>query len=425
MIAARETGAAMILAIILLLMMVSVSVFVAAAALTQSNTAKDQSLYKTFALASQNGIDWGMTLINSDVPFRSITPTIDAIPEDDPYYSSESTINGIGRVKFKVWAEKVAGANNTLSYYLYSAGYSVTYGSSKSVVTRAVVESISATKASYDTDLSTMNFILEPEAALSQGLFSNTSTVVLNSSKIYQQNSLLNGSYPTGTVKSTVSTNGYVQIPNVSTGIQRIIGGVPSGSTGCKTDTTCALAGAPSVTYTNTNTVLSATTVKDTACPASSYPNWVASENNGLLQTTNGSNVLCVGNMTFDTSTIVSGAFTAERPLTIYANGNIMVNNDVTVQINYGNTPQKLKIVTIGGNFTMNNGKANFLLMAESGACAVKNSSVFFGALACNTIQTQNSAKVYIDTASQALDNETSGQKMWFNVYQEEVEDNT
>ncbi len=438
-----ENGAAMIFALILVIMLVSVSIFVASAATTQSRTTATQTVREALNDAASDGLEWAFSVINSDEPYRSITPSIDAIPKNNPYISPRATVSGLENVRYKVWAEKVVTQNNVLSYYIYSEAYSEIRGVTKSVVVRAIVEGLAVDKSQFNKGDAasnlpdTMSYTLLPEGAFSQGMFATSKINVNNGARIYSHNSLLDSNNPTGTKPSTVSTNGAVEIGSTTSGLSQILGGIQGAGTGCLPATICSQTGAPNVNYRNVNVVLDTVQLKNAYCPAASYPNWSSSANSGLLTpgtgttSTSGGNIMCVGNLNLDTTTTVAGSFTTARPLIVVVTGAISVTNGA--QVNWGSSPLRLEVISTGGDFTVPNASNPRLSMmvAGAGACNIGTTTsggnaTYFGSLACNNITMRSTARVFIDTAVYGgVGGAGASGFIWFEVYREEVSDNS
>lgn len=436
----KESGAAMIFAVILLIMLVSVSIFVASAALTQANVTKTQSIRAALITGSNNGIEWALSTINSSAPLNGVTPAIDGMTRDNPYLSSNFgdpvEISGVKNVVWKVWAEKVVTANNELSYYIYSKAYSVTLGESRSLTQRAIVESTTITGSNSDTKDANGNPIITYQlngiSALSQGIFTNQQMTVNGNAKVYAYNSLREGSTPSGTKKSTVATNGFVQIAAPDLGVERIIAGLETANTGCFPTTICNQTGAPAVSYRDTNLGFSTLKTVEDLCGSATTQDWKATANGGVLAMGDGdtNRVKCVNNLIFDANTTVSGMFTSSTPLTVIVKGNVTVTNGA--KVNWGFSPQRLRIIGVGGTFDVakaSNPSLSFLYASEGANCRIgtgttTGTATFFGALACGNITLEPGNKIFIDTATYALANDPgTGTKVWFKVYQEELED--
>ena len=436
----QESGAAMIFAVILLIMLVSVSLFVASAATSQANVSKTQSVRTALMTGSDNGIEWALSAINSNKPLNGVLPAINGMTATNPYVSTSAgapvTINGVKQIVWKVWTEKVVTGNNELSYYIYSKAYSLELGESRSITQRAIVESTAITKTETTTGADgkiSMTYRLDSIGALSQGIFTNNRMNVNGNSKVYAYNSLREGSYPTGTNKSTVATNGFVQIAAADMGIERIIGGLETASSGCFPANICSAAGAPAVSYRDANLGFQTIPFKNDYCPEDTYPNWQASANSGtLLDNKDGTSdgIMCVGSLILDTNTIVSGAYTTTKPLTIIVHGSVSVSNGA--KVNWGFSPQRLKVIGVGGSLDIpraGNPSVSMLYASEGANCTIganngAGTATYFGALACGNITLETGNKIFVDTATYAIANDpAAGTKIWFKVYQEELED--
>lgn len=423
----QESGAAMILAIILLLLMISITTYVATSSLNQSNVNRSTNVRSALLSAANDGLDWGLSYINS-TPAGATIQNIDNYTKASPFTSPRRTVENVENVTYKVWSEKIVTNNNLLSYYIYAKAYSTSLGENKDPVTlRMVVEALSYDSASWNGDL--LAFVVSSRSAYASGILSTDSMTVASGGKVYAYNSESQGNTPSGTASSTVRTNGSVTVGNTSSGISRILASAVGAGAGCLPASVCNTVGAPTVGYSDTVLTIDTSTERAAVCP-SVTSNWVSSAQSNTLTANTAGNVLCVSSLTFDTNTIVSGAYSADNPLKVYVAGNVTVNPGVTV--NWGKSPQALQIAALTGDLLIKKGtsgsqaKASFYYAGKQ-ACTIGDGTgtinpVFFGALACTTINVTANSTVYLDTAAYSISNANLGKvRVWIRGFQEEV----
>lgn len=406
----KETGAAMIFAILLLMLMLFVSVMLATTATTQAGVAREQTLRESYLAAANDGIDYLLATANRDANvmenYRGASKALTSSVRNGQY-----SVNGI---QYKVWTEQVATTGSTLSYYVYSTGYNSTVGINKGVTLRATFESTTVDSATYVSG-DTLEYRVNPDNTWGLGILGTSGASWSGTSKLYTYESGRQGFIPTGTSTSgsSISTNGLVTLGTTSTGVKSVVSNVPSSTTGCTPTANC---GGVNLQYRgNVLSLANVATDVNTACPLATYPAWRSSTSGSVMNfpATN----RCYGSIIIDSPTTVSGAFTENSPLKLYVKGSVSITGSGT--LNATGSPLKLQVFSTGGNFDMSAGKANMLYASSNATCSVNGTSVYFGGLSCATVNASGSALVYYDSSAKGI--KTTGATIWNKVYIEEV----
>jgi len=150
--------------------------------------------------------------------------------------------------------------------------------------------------------------------------------------------------------------------------------------------------------------VTGGTTQYTSSLTAPSMPGWTPGANPGGISQ----------NYTVTTSTTLPGGtywftffnidhdLTFSGPATIYVNGNVVIDSDMTA---YGNIPSNLTIYQLGSNRTFGDSKANKVdivadVIAPGADLAMNNNLTFKGVAVFDTITTKNDAQFFVDEAS-------------------------
>ena len=151
------------------------------------------------------------------------------------------------------------------------------------------------------------------------------------------------------------------------------------------------------LTLTDGGTVINAST----ALVPLGDPAWTPSGNpGGVPQNYSvGSNTTLTGGTYWFTSLSISSNLSFSGPATLYINGNVDLQGELTA---YQSIPANLKIYQIGSNRTFGNSSANDItiyavIMAPNSAFSAKNNLKFYGSSVFKTIDVKNNADIYYD----------------------------
>lgn len=409
-----ESGAAMIFAVILLMLMLFISVFIATTATTQAGNARQQQLRESAIAAANNGIEWMLQEANKSTDSLETYRGIGKAYTSPTTSTEKYSVNG---TRWRVFTEQVVTSGGALSYYIYSTGFNEKTGVDEGTTLRATFESYDVDSAAY-TSGGTPVYYLNAQNTWGSGVLGEDKAAISSGAKLYSYESGRNGFVPSGTdtFASGISTNGAVTLGDNQSGLKSIVSSVPTANTGCKPGTPAC----DGVTTTYRGSELSLNRVDQIVnqkCTKSSYPIWVASENNGLLDLTTDR---CLGGMVFDRSTTMSGAITANAPLQLFVKGPVTVNSGV--KVNYNGSPLELQVFSTGGNLTLNSSPQTNLLYASAGAtCTITGSSVFLGSTSCAQVNISGTSKYYYDISARTAVEVNTTTKVWLKIFVEQV----
>lgn len=415
--AEKESGAALIFAILLLMLMLGVSIFVATTATTQSGAAKEQQLRETYIAAANDGIDYVIGKANTSTTF------LESIRGEAKAYTSTAIAGEYATedVKWRVYSQQVASTGNDLAYYIYATGYNA-MGISKGITLRATIESTKASSGTYLTESgnTTISYGVSKDDAWGYGILGTEGITFSGTAKLYSYESGSKGYNPTGTSSAGVaaSTNKSVTLANTTSGLKTVVTGLPGVNQGCTPVSNCA---GVETSYRNTNIdIEKIATAVNAECPNTTYPIWRASENGGNMNYASAEEQ-CWGGMIFDQNTTIAAQHTPRVPLKMYVKGNVEVKSGVTV--NGSGSPVRLHILSTGATLTMNGTKANFLYAAaQTGGGATTcniNSGIYFGGLACDRINLTGASKLYYDLTAKSVS--TTDGSIWSKLFVEEL----
>jgi hypothetical protein len=418
----RESGAAMIFAILLLMLLLLVSVIVATTATTQSQSSRVNSLREANLSAANNGIENALFNANNstDTKWLESKRTIANATTGTPPVGAYN-VEGL---KWRVYTERVVTSGNTVAYYVYSTGYISSLGPDEGVTLRSIFQGSKVNSGKYVSQADgavNVAYTLSADSSWAYGILGTTGVNFSGTTKLYSFDSAKSGSVPTGTATNgtVASTNTAVAIANTQHGISNIISSYPGVNTGCVPSNVCNTAPVTQ-SYRNSEVSLAGVTENvKSICTGTGYPIWKASENSGVLNLPTNT---CLGGLDFDINTTVPASFSAGSPLRLNVLGNVTVKPGVSV--NSTGAPTKLVIRSVGGNLTVGSlttaNRTQFLYTSENATCNVTGPGIFFGGMACATVNVYDSAKVYMDLAARSLESITT-RHIWVNTYVEEL----
>lgn len=437
-----ESGAAMIVAVLILLIMVSLITFMTAFAMRSIEKGNSVQTLNASLNAADTAIANMMTLANSGQNANATELKRHIGLENAVYGSFQANAidpkTGDGQYSWRWYAESRVDSSTGTSYDIYATGYKTSPEEADARTIKVNISSTTTEGVSYTTDGKvTYNATLGGSFAFA-ALGMQSVELGING-KVYTYNSAQNIGYPTLTTnRGQVATNGNVIMGTNSAANMGFLGRSAqdtAAGTLC-TGTPCATMHAD--TYQYSMSLVQSRKEALAACPSTGYPDWIASQNAGKISFSGATK--CYSNIVFDVDTTIPGGWTTGNPVTMYAKGNITVKPGVEVarQVQGTQGPYALHILASGStNFTMERGTtANptkftgsvvgqglYCDIGGSSALTTLHGTAFYGSMACNSIKIQRDSTVWWDTQLSKVLKEGSAtaKRIWATTSYEEI----
>lgn len=431
--AQREEGVAMIMAILIMVVLLSLVATMTAFALMGADKGKDVQFLTGSQNAADSAISHALMVANStegQIAGKGIDSHL-GVANAEYGKVSANEINpetGDGAYNWRWYAEKVVGGKENMIYDIYATGYSDTPTDDTARTYKVRVEAMVVESAKYNGD--GIPFYDSTRVGMfAWGVLGLDKVTVGNGTKITMYDSSKNIGYPVTALEGgKVATNNIMDL-GTSLSISEYIFTAAIGSIdSSRCVRNCSLVSLSHEAY--GVSLSTATSIAAEACPlaASSYGDWVASKNGGMIKYS--ATPLCYRNVIFDVDTDVAANYTSARPANVYVKGNITVDPGVEVnkQTKTYQGPLALRIYSQTGttakisqgaesNPTLFTG----LIAGESLNCSVGDSTnkakatVIYGAISCKTVTLGQNTHVWWDNQIEQVSSVGSpdAKKIW------------
>lgn len=402
----REGGAALIFAVLLVMVLLLIMVLVTSTAVTAAKTATTLSTADIYKNAAEAGVANALLEANNAVSAAGTNPLEKrrGIANATSGIMPDTTSTSGTDIHWRWYTQQVVFPGEKVGYYVYSTGYSVQKGIDEGISLRAQFVPTNVQEGYYDSSDNRISYRAPWASPFQWGLTGFSSVSLSSTSKIYSADSKYgNAASGTNTVGTVAATNGTMNIATTTATLrEKSFAGLPTSGASCN-GTGCNSSG---TTYRDYKMSGDSTNARVAAlCPStSSYPVWVASSNNGVMNL--GANS-CVGGLIFDVPTTVPANWSDANALAIYNTGNTTVYSGV--QLNKTNSPNAFKIYSLTGNLSVGNSANSYSTAVTNvslsyysgvGTCTIYNATVYFGALACANSSLLDGSTFYLDMAS-------------------------
>lgn len=406
----EESGAAMITALLFVIVMLFLISSISVTAISGLQKAKESQESTNLSMVVDSAVSNAISVANNPAPVNS-TETKD-ISDYEGFSkavygvsnSSNSATTEDGKYKWLWYVEGIQDAVVGESYDVIAIAYKneVTDVNAKRV--RVRLQALPVIVANYG-DSGKVYYSPIAMGAFSYGLLGTNGVTLNDGASVRSYNSALvsNPVEANDTRIGTVSSNKNITIngTNVNAINRAVL--LDGSSTNipydrCSTAANCA---GKIESYAYGINVVSISNMVIQKCPlnASSYPDWRASLNGGVLNPeTQGS---CFNNVIFDIDTDVANGYASGKPVEMYIAGNVTVNAGVEVNQNeLRRGPLSLRIFSAAGTFAkFNSGTStdptifsgmiaghNYTCSDTGAAPEAGKKLIFKGALACSTV---------------------------------------
>lgn len=438
----RESGVAMVMALLVTLVLVTLVASMTAFAVMGLDKGKDIQDITGASNAADNAINHAVSLANSAAGQSGNGIARHVGVTNAVYGSVEANEidpkSGDGQWLWRWYAEQVLDTKANLVYDVYATGYHKDPNESgartfKTRITSTVVEGAVYTPSGETLYTSTK------AGVFAWGAFGNLSTEMKTSSgiKVYDSARVSSG-YPSSSLSAgAIATNGLATL-GTSLSLQNPL--LMLSQPGALDPNRCSGTGCNGVNFSRQPYGMDIqSTGKEVSdnCPLSSYPDWVASANSGVVADT--VTAKCYNNIIFDVDTTVPLSFSSGRPAVMLAKGNITVKPGVEVNPQYSRTqgPLALRIYSqSGANFTMERGttsnptKMTAVVAGPTLVCNIgqnlttpnPHGTVLYGSMACNRSVIETGSEIWWDKQIDQVTHKgsTTAKELWsIESYQE------
>lgn len=427
----NEKGSALIFAVLLTVVVMAIATTVTALGLINLQKTVFTARYTYYALAADTAVSHALLAANSPDGTNILRSSQGF--SNAKYGSLDEAYNGNQEIKWLWYTERISTSSATTKYYVIATGYSISPDEAGARTLRVTLTSVANMNAIYTPS---SGIVYYPKAnAVSQWGMMGSSSVNLNTGVTIRSYISDQGYNPTvSTTQSQIASNGTITVNNAENAVNKLnfLNYSPAAPNRC-TGTTCNTYAQQNIAY-STNLQQLATAVAE-ACPLQTYPVWKASENGGTLAPG------CYNSVLFDTDTHISAAYTESNPALVYIKGDIIVEPGVTV--NEARSPMALRIYSQGGSdaifkqgSTSDPTKfygfvAGSVLNCTDQTTAATSvgtsvpSLVFYGSMACDTINLGGGTLVWWDELSTEFAADTSNvRRLWYTEAYEELYQN-
>lgn len=440
----REEGVAMIMAILIMFILLSLVASMTAFAMMGLDKGKDVQFLTGSQNAADSAISHAMTLANSTAGQVNGKGIDQHVGVSRAAYGkvSANEINpdtGDGTYNWRWYAEKVVGAKDKMAYDIYATGYSDTPTDDTARTYKIRIEAMVVESAAYGP--SGVPFYDTTRVGMFQwGALSIEKLTIGQRTAVQMYDSSKNIGYPTTPVMGgRVASNNLMEL-GTNTTIAEYVFLQASESID---QTRCILncSGVPLTRESYGISINTGTQAVASKCPlaASSYSDWVASQNGGVLSYSAGS--LCFRNIIFDVDTTLAANYTSAKPAEMLAKGNVTVHPGVEVnrQTKTYQGPLSLRVYSQSGSkISLENGnssnptKFTGLLAGETANCLIGENvaatsgdgrgTALYGAVSCRNVTTGANSSIWWDNQIEQVTDigSPTSKKIWSIVsYQE------
>lgn len=409
-----ESGAGMIVALMLLLILLGLSTFMLYLSMKSLEKGTSVQNFSAAGNATEAAIANMMTLANSEAnkDGSEIEKHIGSTnAARGTYQANEVSPSGDGLYSWEWYAEPRSDMEPGTGYNVYASGYRKEANEPEARSIRILLTSSTVEGVFYDAE-GLVNHDVALGGVSSYAAFGNTALTMQGTAQANTYNSRTTVGRPLASEgTAAVATNGKMTLGGSASQAALIFHGRPSGEM-----TSAICSGSPCTagtvsTYRHKVSMRHLTNKGLSACPLSNYPDWVASAQNGAISSS--ATPQCYNNIVFDDDTKLSGDVSTGNPAILYAKGNVTVEPGVEVasQIQRAQGPQALQIVGLsGGTFQLMRSSAtdptrftgtfmgqNMNCDIGSGSSPSNHDTLMMGSLACNNVTIRSDSVLWWD----------------------------
>jgi hypothetical protein len=418
----EEGGAAMITALLFVIVMLFLVSSISVTAISGLQKAKESQEGTNLSMVVDSAISNALSVANNPAPINS-TDTKDigdfqglAKAAYGVSNSSPDPTSDEGKYKWLWYTEGVKDAVVGESYDIIAIAYKDQPNDVNAKTVRVRLQAMPTMSATYK-DNGKIAYGPTLMGSFSYGLLGTNGVTIGDGATVKSYNSALQFNDPTAaddTRIGTVSSNANILVNGTdANSVSRII--LLDGNSlnipydRCTTSANCD-GKIESFAYGVNLAEISNEVIKKCPNGASSYPDWKASVNGGVINpATQGT---CFNNMIFDQDTDVAQGYSSGKPVELFIAGNITVNAGIEVNQRADRRgPLALRIYSAAGtNAKFNSGTVadptkfsgmveghNFACSDSGVAAAAGKKLIFKGALACNTISFAGGTQAWWD----------------------------
>lgn len=406
----EESGAAMITALLFVIVMLFLISSISVTAISGLQKAKEAQESTNLSMVVDSAVSNALSVANNPAPLTSTTTK-----DISDYEGLSKAVYGVsnssndpntedGKYKWLWYVEGVQDAVVGESYDIIAIAYKNEYTDVNAKRVRIRLQALPVIVANY-ADSGKVYYSPIAMGAFSYGLLGTNGVTLNDGASVRSYNSALvsNPVEANDTRIGTLASNQNIAVNGTNVNaVSRIIlldgNSVNIPYDRCTTAANCA---GKIESYAYGINVVSISNMVVQKCPlnASSYPDWRASLNGGIINPEVQGN--CFNNVIFDINTDVANGYASGNPVEMYIAGNITVNAGVEVNQNaLRRGPLSLRLYSAAGSFAkLNSGTAtdptifsgmiaghNFACSDTGAAPEAGKKLIFKGALACNTV---------------------------------------
>lgn len=405
-----ESGAAMITALLFVIVMLFLISSISVTAISGLQKAKESQESTNLSMVVDSAVSNAISVANNPVPTSSTTTK-----DISDYEGFSKAVYGVsnsssdpnteeGKYKWLWYVEGVQDAVVGESYDVIAIAYKNEYTDVNAKRVRVRLQALPVIVANY-SDSGKIYYSPIAMGAFSYGLLGMNGLTLNDGATVRSYNSALvsNPVAANDTRIGTVSSNKNIAINGTDVNAVSRAVLLDGSSTNIPYDrcTTAANCAGKIESFAYGINVASISNMVIQKCPlnASSYPDWKASLNGGILNPETQGN--CFNNVIFDVNTDVANGYASGNPVEMYIAGNVTVNAGVDVNQNaLRKGPLSLRIYSAAGSFVkLNSGTAadptvfsgmiaghNFACTDTGAAVEAGKKLIFKGSLACDTV---------------------------------------
>lgn len=427
----NEEGSALIFSLIITIISLSVVALVVAFAVTNLQKTVFVQKYLNNTAAAETALSHALAAANSPegdtILFNAIADNPDAENTVKGTISEAYSSTKNAPQKWLWYTERVSAT----TYNIIAVGYVDTPTEQHSKHIKATFTSVLDMAGTYDINTDSIIYSPQGQAVTQWGMFGSTNVELSGNIKIQSFNSDFTLTPTSSTGSGTVASNGNIKIndgTNITIDSIIMLNYDSLNPDRCETFQECENITQQQISFqTNLNAI---NTAVDNMCPLETYPTWVASNNNGMLEPG------CYDSLLFDADTNISTLYTSLNPAKIFVKNNIIING--AVKVNFNNTPSALQIFSKGDTAVFNQTSITVMPTVFTGIIAGANLNCtdtinsnfvepsplleIYGALACDTLTFGAGTELWWDEMSLNISSDTGTvRKLWYITSFEEV----
>lgn len=410
-----ESGIGMIVALMLLLIVIGLGTFMLYMSVKSLEKGTSVQNFSAAGNASDAGIANMMAVANSaaNVDGSALARHIgveNAVR--GTHQANESSAEGDGLYSWMWYTEPRTDMVEGTAYNVYVSGYRKEPNEPEARTVRVLLTSTTVEGVFYDENR-VANYDLPIGGLSTYGAFGNTDVRLDAGSSVKTYNSKTAVGRPVaGEGIAAVASNNTINVDGSAT----IASLAFHGRTGSEPLETMCIG--PSCTTSPVSTIRHKLSMRDltnkglASCPQATYPDWIASQNGGLISTSAGPQ--CYNNIIFDQDTRLAGDVSTGNPAVLFAKGNISVEPGVQVasQIQRAQGPKALQIVGLsGGTTSIQAGTSTSFtgtIVGQNMRCEVgsgnsipaNHNTALMGSVACNNVIIRSGSTLWWDKQS-------------------------